>query len=275
MNNLFHLKQKRDYFWQRNIRNAAVIVLDIGSGKILSAVSNFDNQLAKHEQQINALSARRPSGSTLKPFLFARSLEKGLITPKTLLEDIPTSFTGWSPQNFDENFRGLVNADLALTESLNIPFVKLLQKYGLSNFLHSFYQLPFGQAFFDQSHGLGSIIGGIDLSPLELASLYLALANNGLFGEISILETDQSSHRFQWISAQSALSVAEILKGHSQSQNFSQMIRDISWKTGTSHSRKDAWSIGFDKNHLVLVWLGNLKHESSPHLIGSLSAAPL
>ncbi len=114
----------------RNIHNAAVLVVDNESGDVLAYVGSADFANPYDGGQVDGVRAVRSPGSTLKPLLYATAFDKGLITPKTMLNDVPTNFGGYEPENFDQRFNGPVTVEFALANSLNVPAVKILQEVG-------------------------------------------------------------------------------------------------------------------------------------------------
>src|SRR5690606_28124675 len=117
-------------FAANGINNLAALVLDVKSGNVISYVGNcYLPKLKEMESHVDMIRARRSPGSTLKPLLYASMLTDGFILPKTLIPDVPTQIGGYSPQNFDLGYDGAIPADRALSRSLNIPAVKMLQQY--------------------------------------------------------------------------------------------------------------------------------------------------
>ena len=119
------------------IANAAALVVEVETGKALAYVGNTSGKKDENGYQVDIITSRRSSGSILKPFLYASMQKEGLLLPKTLLADIPTRISGFSPKNFDKKYDGAVPADNALARSLNVPAVRMLQDYSVERFFAS------------------------------------------------------------------------------------------------------------------------------------------
>jgi penicillin-binding protein 1C len=289
-----------------SIHNIALIVADNASRSVRAIIGNFDDLALEHGQNIASFDVPRSPGSTLKPFLYALALDQGKILPETLLLDVPTVYQQYAPGNFSGTFSGLVAAQTALSQSLNIPFVRLLQQIGVAQFL-SFLELGGLEIASAREHlGLSMIIGGIEITPLQMLQLYTHLANGGRAARLRFLTVSEayesiplsknSSHPFatsrrrgqnsptlsatNWLSP-GAVHLTDIALAKRdrpdfpQRKNFATYTANIRWKTGTSQGRRDAWSIGYDDQHTVLVWLGNLNQDASMALTGANSAAPI
>ncbi|MCE2449810.1 MAG: transglycosylase domain-containing protein [Candidatus Latescibacteria bacterium] len=122
------------YLDHQGIGNGAALLVETGSGKVRAYVGSRDFFDPAHQGQVDGVIAPRSSGSLLKPFLYALSMDAGLILPQTLVKDVPSFYSGFSPRNADERYDGLVRAEEALVRSLNVPAVRLLRRYGLFNF---------------------------------------------------------------------------------------------------------------------------------------------
>ena len=124
------------------IHNACAIVLDVETGNVLAYVGNTDNTgKPEYQSDVDVINAPRSTGSILKPFLFASMLNDGDILSTTLVPDIPTQIAGYVPQNFNFTYDGAVPAKQALSRSLNIPAVKMLQQYTIDKFLDRLKQI--------------------------------------------------------------------------------------------------------------------------------------
>jgi len=274
-----HLRQ----YDQDQISNGAVIVLDNERSEIVAYVGSNDFSNQRESGQVDGVRSLRSPGSTLKPFIYALAFESGIIGKTTLLKDIPLNFPDWSPENFDGEFQGLVPADLALTSSLNIPPIYLLQKYGLDRFL-SFLESA-GISSVDNSSGrfgLSAILGGCEVRLLELAGAYAMLARGGKYQSPQMfLESEKTITKTkQLITEEAAYLTSDILTNVVR-PDFPELWKDmasagkVSWKTGTSYARRDAWSIGYNQKYTVGVWLGNFDGRGAPELVGGRTAGPL
>lgn len=263
------------------IHNIALLVAGNAARSLRGIVGNFDDLSAKHGQSIASFAVPRSPGSTLKPFLYALALDAGKMLPESLMLDVPTIYEQYAPGNFSGTFSGLVAAQTALSQSLNVPFVRLLQEIGVPHFL-SFLELGgLRMASARERLGLSMIIGGIEITPLQMLELYTHLANGGKSARMRLLETEVSrEEQAIWLSP-GAVHLTEIALAKRDRPDFPQRKEitanstHIRWKTGTSQGRRDAWSIGYDNQHTVLVWLGNLNQEASMALTGANRAAPI
>jgi penicillin-binding protein 1C len=264
-----------------NIKNAAVLVIDNRNMKVVAYVGSADYYDKTDGGQVDGIRAIREPGSTLKPLLYGLSFDKGLITPKTVLKDIPININGFSPENFDKLFHGYVTAEFALSNSLNIPAVSLLNKFGKDDFANTLSGLHFKKIKQNSAKlGLSLILGGCGVSLEELTLLYASFANNGLYRNACFTSTAKDSLTQKVISPSANFMVTEILSNLARPDlpaNWEQTshLPKIAWKTGTSYARKDAWSIGYNKHYTVGVWVGNFSGEGAPALSGANIATPL
>ena len=285
----------------KEIHNAAAIVADIRTGEVVAYVGNvLDNSGIDHGQQVDIITSKRSPGSLLKPILYARSIDRGLITPYELLPDIPMYYQGFAPQNFDKQFKGAVPSNLALRSSLNVPFVSLLKDYGYEQFHYDLSQLGITSLDRPPGHyGLSLILGGGEVTLWELTGLYASMVRNLQTYLNSKGEKRYNIHDFRSLrytfpdddlpgefvnkGKVGAAATWHMLKAMQQlrrpdaESNWQQFgnSRSIAWKTGTSYGLKDAWAIGLNSNYVVGVWMGNADGEGRPDLTGVSAAAPL
>jgi penicillin-binding protein 1C len=275
------VRQRQAPLAASGIHNIAILVVENASRAMRGVIGNFDYPGTDHGQNIAAFAVPRSPGSTLKPFLYALALDQALLLPETLLVDVPTRFRHYAPENFSGTYEGLVAAETALSRSLNVPFVRLLQRIGLDHFV-SFLELGGLRLATDRRDlGLSLIVGGVELTPLELVKLYVNLANGGRQGNLRLLATTEAVEPWTpWLSSGAVYLTNQALTRRDRPdfphrQDVSFYAPEVRWKTGTSQGRRDAWSIGYDNRYTVLVWLGNLDQGSSPALTGADSAAPV
>lgn len=269
----------------RGIDNLAVLILR-NNGTIASYVANSSCQTNDCGSKVDIIRSHRSPGSILKPFLYAMSIDGGLITRKSLLYDIPSFYNGFSPKNYDRRFRGIVPADDALTKSLNVPAVNLLADYGIDAFLNGLTQLGFNNINKDADHyGLSLILGGCEVSMLEIGQAYVNMVRVAQKKEpivVSILKDNEIKDKIDKFPISPAASwlVFDMLKGVNRPveqdgwQFFTNQHR-ISWKTGTSYGYRDAWSVGVNNDYTVVVWVGNADGEGRKGLTGIKKAAPV
>jgi len=283
---------------KNNIYNLSLVVVENKTRKVLAYVGNTSTAKSPF-RYVDMMQAKRSTGSTLKPFLYAAALEKSQILPTSLLQDVPVSFNGYRPKNFNEKFHGLVPAHQALSRSLNVPFVNVLQDYGLPLFYQNLQDAGLQQINKGIDHyGLTLILGGAEVSLWELTqafvnfkevySTYVTSSSQYSTGEIQSLSINASvSNTKQELNYKPsnwhASSVYFTLKAMMELErpedfNFGAILGDdqqIAWKTGTSYGFKDAWSIGMNEDYTVGVWVGNADTEGRPNLTGIKAAAPI
>ena len=262
---------------QKGILNLSILLLDTSTSKALAYVGSQDFYDISNLGQINGVKTKRSVGSTLKPFLFALSIDEGLIAPSSILLDVPTFFSNFNPQNANKKYHGLVEAKEALKRSLNVPFVSLLQDYGYEKF---FFKIKDFLGFADenyQKYGLSFILGTKELSLEELSKLYLALANYGKISEISYKKNEILPFKKQIFTQGSAFLTLQTIKDVARIglENFNQKEKIISYKTGTSYGRKDAWAMGVTPKYTLGVWVGNFSGEANANLFGVSVAGDL
>lgn len=261
---------------QKGIQNLAIILADTKTRKILAYVGSQDFYDMVNLGQINGNTAKRSVGSTLKPFLYALSIDEGIIAPESILLDVPTFFSNFNPQNANKKYYGIISAREALQRSLNVPFVSLLQDYGYEKF---FYKLKTFLNFEDENYkryGLSLILGTKELSLEDLVKLYLGLANYGELANLSFIRDENLSGVVRMFSKGSAYLTLEAMKELQRVglENYNKE-KIISWKTGTSYGRKDAWAIGATPKYTLGVWVGNFNGEANANLYGVSIAGDL
>src|SRR6201999_1033993 len=161
-----------------DIRNAAAIVLDVETGQTLAYVGNiYHTDEPDLESNVDVIGAPRSPGSTLKPLLYAAMLHDGLILPNSIIPDIPTQIAGYHPENFDLGYDGAVLASKALSRSLNVPAVKMLQQFKYERFYDFLQKAGITTLKKPADHyGLSLILGGGENTLWELAGAYADMA---------------------------------------------------------------------------------------------------
>lgn len=275
------VKNHVNRLYYNNIHNAAALVIDNQTRQVIAYVGSADFYNEQDAGQVDGITAIRSPGSTLKPLLYGIGFEKGLITPKQRISDVPVNYRGYAPENYDGEYRGNVTIEFALANSLNIPAVKLLEQLKLNEFMNYLKKARFEQIENDERKlGLSVVLGGCGVTLEELTRLYCAFANSGQFAGFNWLRTDTTSRSFQLLSPAAVFMLTEILTQLTrpdlplQWQNSANLPK-VAWKTGTSYGRRDAWSIGYNKSYTVGVWVGNFSGEGVQDLSGANTAAPL
>jgi len=263
------------------ISNGAVVVIENATHQIKALVGSADFFNAAASGQVNGAIAPRSPGSALKPFVYALAFDAGLVSPKAILEDVPIDYAGYSPENFDARYHGVVTVERALAQSLNVPAVNLtaelkdnslyalLKKAGFTTLNHP-----------EKHYGLPIILGACEVRLLELCQLYSALANSGVFFPARFFSDDTLLPGTRLFSAEAAYLITEILTSPERPDlpaawEFTLNLPKVAWKTGTSYGHKDAWSVGFTPDLTIGVWLGNFSGKGVPELVGAEVAAPL
>lgn len=266
-----------DYLNNRGIKNTAIIVVDNHSGEIKSYVGSQNFYDFQRNGQVDGVVAQRSVGSVLKPFLYALSIDEGLITPKSKLLDVPFYFSNFNPQNANKKYQGLVEAREALKKSLNIPFVKLLDEYGVDKF---FYFLKDVIDFTERdysNYGLSLILGTKEMSVENIAKLYYGLSQYGEFKDLKYIRDDKKIEGRKLISKGASYLTLEAMQGV-QRYGIDNLYlgRDgIAWKTGTSYGQRDAWAGGISPRWTVVVWCGNFTGEGNRNISGVVTAGQL
>ncbi|MBC7892745.1 MAG: penicillin-binding protein 1C [Sphingobacteriaceae bacterium] len=295
----------------RGIHNAAVLVLNNQTRTVEAYVGSADFNDPTDGGQVDGITAVRSPGSALKPLLYATAYDRGLLTPQTILPDVPVSYHGYAPENFDRQFHGPVTAHFALANSLNVPAVRILKEVGTPVFIEQLKKAGFESVKkAGPKLGLSLILGGCGVTLEELTNLFSAFARGGKWAQA----------RFSNPSPAVILSLRRIFRGGKQinrkpaakgssqvqvdsglgtlfspeaaylvTRTLSQITRPdlpdhyeytyrlpkIAWKTGTSFGKRDAWSIGYNARYTVGVWVGNFSGQGVPELSGAAIATPL
>ena len=289
----------------------AIVVMDTQSRHVLAMVGSHDFFDQRASGQINGTLAPRSPGSTLKPFVYALGIEQGLITPETLLFDVPVTYSGYEPVNYDGTYNGYITARQALAHSLNVPAVNL-HAHLKNRTLHAFLkQAGISTLAPAKKYGLSMVLGGCEVNLLELTTLYAGLANMGEFAPYQIVSSRQSAAVSGQQPSENLLADGfRRLKETEGSEGYSQRLLrketsfiitemlttsqlpvntvknpeafevtmnlpKIAWKTGTSYGHRDAWCIGYSPKLTIGVWLGNFDGKGAPMLSGADAATPV
>ena len=296
------LEEHHKHLKYNSIHNACCLVLDTPTGEVMAYVGNTENPgQPEFGSNVDIIKAPRSTGSILKPILYCLMLEEGEILPGTLVPDIPTQYTGYSPKNFTLTYDGAVPARRALARSLNIPAVRMLQTHGFERFYYQLEELGIQTLRFPASHyGLSLILGGAEGNLWEITGLYASMGRvldrynrsgqylsddihppvytyqNKPIKEVNEGSTDNThplSAASVWLTFQSLL---DVNRPYSQAgwKSFSSSGK-IAWKTGTSFGFRDGWAIGTSPLFTIGIWVGNADGEGRPGLTGIAVAAPV
>ncbi len=257
------------------------MIIDNRTNKVITYLGSSNFTDTTDGGQVNGANAVRQPGSTLKPLLYAMCFDEGLLTPKTILTDVPVNYEGYAPENYDKKFNGYVTTEYALEHSLNIPAVKSLKLLGHDKLIQKLSHCNFKQIQKDQRKlGLSMILGGCGTTLEELTGLFAAFANNGIYTRPSFLQVDSFKQRSTVISPAANYMINEILSKVNRPDfplnwTATERMPKIAWKTGTSYGRRDGWSIGYNKNYTVGIWVGNFSGVGVADLSGANIATPL
>ena len=279
----------------------AVVVMDTQSRHVLAMVGSHDFFDREASGQINGTLAPRSPGSALKPFVYALAIEQGLVTPETLLFDVPVTYAGYEPVNYDGKYSGYVTTRQALARSLNVPAVNLnarLENYTLHAFLK---QAGISTLAPAKKYGLSMVLGGCEVNLLELTTLYAGLANMGAFApyQLTLPQPINKQNRQGAVPSDFAerkrvpkrlfcpgtsFIITEMLTTSQLPANTvknpeafesTMNLPKIAWKTGTSYGHRDAWCIGYSPKLTIGVWLGNFDGKGLSMMSGTDAATPI
>lgn len=292
------VRQYYNLYKQNQVYNISVLVVEVKTRNVIAYVGNSPTD-KNHQKDVDIITAPRSTGSILKPFLYASMLDDGELLPNTLIPDIPTQISGYSPQNYNLTYDGAVPASRALSRSLNIPSVLMLQDYSVNKFYEQLQKLKLKDVNRQPSnYGLSLILGGAESNLWDLCNAYAYMSStlnhykkfndeyrtNELkdlnlnfnkkvdFGkptrQKNVFGAGAIWHTFN------AMKEVNRPEGDEAWQFYDSSL-EIAWKTGTSFGSRDAWAIGVTKEYVVGVWVGNATGEGRPLLTGVESAAPI
>ena len=259
--------------------SAAILVVEEETMAVRAYLGSVDINDAKRFGHVDMISALRSPGSTLKPFLYGMALDDGLIHSESLLQDVPRRYGDYRPGNFSMGFTGAVPASTALSSSLNLPAVQLLEAYGPKRFAAQMRigGVPLALPALAEPN-LALILGGAGSRLEDLVSGYSAFARDGKSATIRLQPDDVLRER-PMLSPGAAWIVRRILSGQARPDRDprAELVQRpvLAWKTGTSYGFRDAWSIGVGPRYLIGVWIGRPDGTPVPGQFGLASAAPL
>jgi len=255
----------------------AAIVIDNATLEVLAYAGSADFADAERYSHVDMVKAQRSPGSTLKPFLYAFALDEGLIHSESLLADVPQSFSGYQPGNFQQTFHGPVSVSEALVRSLNVPAVEVLERLGTARFVAQLRRGGLALEFpRDASPNLSVILGGAAVDLESLTAAYTAFARKGLAGKPRYT-ADDPIRETRMMSEGAAYIVRDILEPGAAADRASgsAAASGIAWKTGTSFGFRDAWAVGVSDRYSIGVWVGRPDGTPNPGHFGASIAAPM
>lgn len=280
--------------------NGAMVAMDSKNGDILVMVGSRDYFDKEIDGNFNIATAKRQPGSTFKPFVYAEAFNKGY-RPETVVFDTPTEFSAscanggdcYSPRNYDGKFVGPISLRNALAQSRNIPAIKTLYLAGLNDALSLAKRMGIESLGNADFYGLTLVLGGGEVSLLDMASAYSVFATEGMkYPKRTILKIEDPRGEILFeannlvgeriISEQTARLISSVLNdndarapmfGSNSSLYFGG--RDVAVKTGTTNDYRDAWVVGYTPSITVAAWAGNNDNSSMTPLSSSMIAAPM
>lgn len=263
----------------RNVSDAAAVVLDNATGEILAYIGNAGGS------EIDGVAALRQAGSTLKPFLYGLAIERRLLTAASLLDDSPlevgTEAGSYAPQNYDRGFKGYVSVRTSLASSLNVPAVRTAMLTGVDRFHERLLALGFDSLTEEAAYyGPALALGSAEVTLLQLANAYRALANGGVYSRPTWKPGQPAASRRVFDSG-AAFIVGDILSdraARSVTFGLKNELAATYWaavKTGTSKDMRDNWCIGYSGRYTVGVWVGNFDGAPMWDVSGVTGAAPV
>jgi penicillin-binding protein 1C len=268
--------------FDNQITNAAVLVVDVPTASVLARVGSADFFNTPGGGQVDATRAARSPGSALKPFTYALAIEENQLYHSEMLLDDSLDYGLYNPENYDGKYRGLISASYALQRSLNVPAVMVLNRLGpdpMFRFLKSAGLTTFTRSA--EYYGLGLTLGNCEVRLDELTAAYCMLANMGTWRPLRELSDDPVAEGKALLSRDTCLGLYEMLEQPLPGEFHRDIVHATGytpracWKTGTSTGLHDAWTVIFNSQYVVAVWLGNNDGRSSNRLVGSRAALPL
>jgi penicillin-binding protein 1C len=265
---------------RNDITEAALVIVDNKTGAVQALVGSSDYAAC----QIDGALRPRSSGSTLKPFVYLTAIDRRLLTAATLLPDTPDAIRGqysdYDPQNFSHHYLGPVRVREALACSLNVPAIMVLSRLGARESFHELQKWGFHFPGSLEDYGAGFVLGNAQIRLVDLAAAYAGLARQGLAIR-PIFLASECPQIARIASPEATDIITDILCDNNARRKsfglFSPLAFDerVAVKTGTSSGFRDAWTVGFNKQHTVAVWAGNFDGRSMRDTLAIRAAAPL
>ncbi|TDP96927.1 penicillin-binding protein 1A [Halanaerobium saccharolyticum] len=275
----------------------SLVSLDVNNGAIRAMIGGRGT-----DQFNRAYQAVRQPGSAFKPFVYSTALIEGGYTTGSIINDLPmlASESGkgsdlniW-PRNYGDRYRGLINLNTALTNSVNVAAVKLIKDVGVKNVIDFTEKL--GISTLTKNDSLADhyslALGGLNrgVTPIEMAAAYSVFANKGIYSEPHAITKVYDKHDNLIYEAQpkskvvmsqeNSYLIKSMLKSvvDNGTGRRAQMNRDVGGKTGTTNDYTDAWFVGFTSQIATSVWIGedsNRSMEYDVKTVGSGEAAQI
>lgn len=292
-----------------NASNAGLVAIDPKTGDILTMVGSrnyFDKDI---DGNFNVVLAHRQPGSAFKPFVYATAFQKGY-SPDTVVFDVQTEFQStctpdgkpiaqkgnpdecYMPENYDGIYRGPVSLRNALAQSINIPAIKVLYLAGIANSIKTAQSMGIESLTDPNRYGLTLVLGGGEVSLLDITSAYGVFANNGIkntpHGILHIEDAQGNTieqfeaHPERVLDEQTTLQISSVLSDNeARTPAFGEQSslffpgRDVAAKTGTTNDYRDAWIVGYTPSIAVGSWAGNNNNTPMEKRVAGFIVAPL
>lgn len=251
--------------------NAGAIVLDPKTGAVRALVGSYDWNDVQFGK-VNMTTAVRQPGSSFKPLYYAEALAEGVVNPATILEDAPTDFNGYKPKNALRNYNGDVTVRRALSWSLNVPAVKVMQRLGVGKSVAAAKRMGVTTLGDPKDYGLSLALGAAEARLVDMTHAYAGFANEGSQAPLRFVEEVKSKFDerialgndkpVQVISKEGAYLISHILSDNAARAGiFGSSLtvpgKRVAVKTGTTDEQRDAWTIGYTPDVVIGVWVGN------------------
>jgi penicillin-binding protein 1C len=279
--------------YTRGIRTGAVVVIDAKTSELLAIIGSPEPTRIDDGGQINMALESRPIGSTVKPFIYLKGFMDGL-RPYTIVDDREYRYpiaTGYSlyPKNYDGTYHGEITLHYALSNSLNVPSVKVLEYIGLGNFYDFLTQtLRFIPLQPLDSYQYGIALGGLEMDLLTLSHYMTLFPREGTLAPLRIVRGENTPFTTPHATIDSGITVApkeyvELVSAilsdrhtgveqFGQKSNLNLSVTNYGVKTGTSRDFHDSWVIGYTRDLVVGVWLGNAENTALAQVSGQSGA---
>jgi membrane carboxypeptidase/penicillin-binding protein PbpC len=289
------LKRNLRLLANKDTGNGAIVVFSYPNNELIAMIGSPDPEVDAYGYKINMAVKPRAIGSTIKPFIYVKGFERNL-RPYTLVDDREYKYTigdgyAFYPKNYDYKYRGVVNLHYALSNSLNVPTVKVLEYFGIENF-YNFLQkdLHFQPVQQIKNYELGIALGGMEMDLLTLSHYFSIFANQGILHPAKIFlrndcpfnlpanfQLDQKIVADKYIQLVNSI-LSDRITGAEQFGQKSDLnlpYTNYGLKTGTSKDYRDSWTIGYTPDFLVGVWVGNSDNSSMNKVSGVAGAGKI
>ncbi len=291
-------------------KNMGLIAIDPKNGHVLAMVGSRDYFDVKNEGNFNVtLAPNRQPGSTFKPFVYATAFTKGYL-PETALFDLRTNFSTncdafgtplsanikpddcYMPENYDGKYRGPVSMREALAQSLNVPAVKTLYLAGLNDSINTARRMGITSLTDPARYGLTLVLGGGEVSLIELTGAYGVFANDGVRNPTNpILRIEDKKGQVieeatespeEVLLSEVARKISSILsdnKARTPAFGANSPLyfpnKDVAVKTGTTNDYVDVWTVGYTPNLAVGMWAGNNNNSPMKKNVAGMIISPI